>query len=249
MRVHLTGIELVEVGGQDAQPLLWVVIPVEPNACVAGVIVPRVEILELLKCKVWNDGRVATAVNCITVGREKRLLRDGAIHAVRLAVHALHLVEHHALVDERVLGLLKLQVPTLLRKGLRVPHAVGEEYCVHVYVHQVVKVLQVAGSYGVAGAVRVCESIEESVERPLHELHKWLLDRVFLTAAENGVFQNVGDTLAILHRCPQHHPKAFVLVTVHQRHDLAPCLLVLVGEDLGVILSHELIAHKLETCY
>lgn len=126
------------------------------------------------------------------------------------------------------LGLLKLQVPTLLRKGLRVPHAVGEEYCVHVYVHQVVKVLQplrtasvhmfrvgtacfpispalqheiqltwqacstwyiehatvrvvnatnlqVAGSYGVAGAVRVCESIEESVERPLHELHKWLL--------------------------------------------------------------------------
>lgn len=42
---HLAGVELVEEGGQDAEAFLRLVVAVEPDARVAGVVVPRVEVL------------------------------------------------------------------------------------------------------------------------------------------------------------------------------------------------------------
>jgi len=58
---------------------------------------------ELLEGEVGDDGRVAAAVDRVAVVREQGLLRDRAVHAVRLRVDALHLVEDDALERDIVL--------------------------------------------------------------------------------------------------------------------------------------------------
>ena len=89
-------------------------------------------------------------------------------------------------------------------------------HCIHVH-------LKICGGHWIACAVWVCESIQECVERALHELNKRLLDWVLLAATQNAVLKNVRDAFAVFNWRPEHGPKGLVLITVQQRHDLRPC--------------------------
>lgn len=83
--------------------------------------------------------------------------------------------------------------------------------------------LQVAGGDGVACAVGVGESVEEGVERALHQLNERLLDGELAAAAQHRVLQDVGDALAVLHRSSEHHTEGLVLVAVDEGHHLCTC--------------------------
>lgn len=56
---------------------------------VAGVIVPAMELLELLVRQLGDDLRIAARVDGVVVVREQRRLDLLVVHAVRLTVHAL----------------------------------------------------------------------------------------------------------------------------------------------------------------
>ena len=62
---------------------------------------------EFLEGEVGNDGRVAATVDRVAVVREQGLLRDRAVHAVRLRVDALHLVEDDALEGDVILRCIR----------------------------------------------------------------------------------------------------------------------------------------------
>ncbi len=83
--------------------------------------------------------------------------------------------------------------------------------------------LEVGGCYWIAGAVRVCESIQKGVQRPFHQLNKGLLDWILLAATQNTVFQDVRDAFAVFYWSPEDCPKGLVLILVEQRHDLSSC--------------------------
>ena len=101
--VNGPGIELVQVGVQHPQALLRVVVPIEPEAGVAGMVEAAVEGLELLIGQLGDDGGVPPTVHGIGVVGEHGCLGDPGVRRVGGAVHALHLVEHHALEGHGVL--------------------------------------------------------------------------------------------------------------------------------------------------
>lgn len=76
--------------------------------------------------------------------------------------------------------------------------------------------LQIGGGDWVAGAVRVCEGIQKSVQRALHQLNKGLLDGVLLAATQHTVFQDVRYPLAVFNRRPEDRSKGLVLVLVQK---------------------------------
>jgi hypothetical protein len=66
-----------EVRVQDLQALGGIIVSVEPEAAVAGVVVARVEVLELLICELRDDLRVTSRVVAVRVVREQCLARRG----------------------------------------------------------------------------------------------------------------------------------------------------------------------------
>mmetsp|Transcript_48412 Transcript_48412/g.83155 ORF Transcript_48412/g.83155 Transcript_48412/m.83155 type:complete len:1015 (-) Transcript_48412:588-3632(-) len=167
--------ELAQIFVQQLQPLGRVVVAVEVHPGVGRVVVLGVEALEVLEGQVWDGLGVPARVHRILVVREQRLLAGAAHERVRVAVHALHLVVHHALVGQRRLGALRLQVPPLLLEHQGVLHSAGKEHRVQVHVDQVVEVLRVLAGHRVAGAVRVGERVQEGLQGALQQVHKGLL--------------------------------------------------------------------------
>mmetsp|Transcript_3635 Transcript_3635/g.10466 ORF Transcript_3635/g.10466 Transcript_3635/m.10466 type:complete len:230 (-) Transcript_3635:478-1167(-) len=204
------------------------------------------EVPELLEGEVGDGDGVATRVHIVGVVGKHGLLGDAVHHRVRLAIHPLHLIKHNSLENEVILGVLELVVPALLLKGLLIAYALWVEDGVHVDVHEVVEVLQVAGGYRVAGAVGVGEGVQEGVEGALHKLHKRLLDGVLPAAAQHAVLQDVGDASGVVHGSAQHHAKGLILVVVDEGHHLGTCLGVLVAPHIRVVLADKLLLKQLK---
>lgn len=94
--------------------------------------------------------------------------------------------------------------------------------------------LQVGRGNWVAGAVRVCESVQESIQGALHQFHKGLLDGILLAAAQHAVLQDVGNALAVFNRRPEDCSKGLVLILVQQGHHLSTCRTLWHSVDLPI---------------
>ena len=99
-----------------------------------------------------------------------RLLRLAVEQRVSGGVDALHLVEHDALVDERIARLLELVVPAFLREDRRVAPRARPQHRVEIDVHEVVEVLGVLARDRVARAVGVGKGVQEGLQRALEQL-------------------------------------------------------------------------------
>mmetsp|Transcript_4276 Transcript_4276/g.6879 ORF Transcript_4276/g.6879 Transcript_4276/m.6879 type:complete len:372 (+) Transcript_4276:3541-4656(+) len=162
------GVELAQVAVQQAQALHGVVVAVEEHAAVRRVVVGGVEGLELVERQVGDLEGVAAAVHAVRVLGEERALRGSAHDGIGGAVHALHLVVHHALDGERSLrALVQLVVPALLLQHLRVVDGARVQHCVQVHVDQVVEVLRVRRRHWIAGSVWISERIQKILKRSL----------------------------------------------------------------------------------
>ncbi len=177
-----------------------------------------VEALELLPGQVRDLARVAARVHPVRVVGEEGLLRVLREQTFRRRVGPLHLVEDHALEDQRLVGGFHLVVPPLLLENLRGQARVKDR--IHIHIHQVVKVLQVGAGDRVAGLVGVGEGVQEGVERALDQLDKGLLDRVLVGAAEHRVLQDVRQPRRILGGGAEGDPEHLVLIIVFQRQHL-----------------------------
>ena len=65
------------------------------------------------------------------------------------------------------------------------------EDCVQIDVHQIEKILIVPAGNGIHRLVRVGHGVQEGLDGGFQQLHKGLLDRVFVGTAEDGVLQNM----------------------------------------------------------
>mmetsp|Transcript_10290 Transcript_10290/g.18604 ORF Transcript_10290/g.18604 Transcript_10290/m.18604 type:complete len:220 (+) Transcript_10290:2167-2826(+) len=155
------GSVVVQVGGEEIEPLRLIVVAVEEDLGVAGVVLLLPELTEVVEGEVGNVEGVTSAVSSVHVVGEEAPLGLSAAEAVGAGVDTFHLVVHYAFVRE--LPVLVLEMPSLLSVYVGVLNAAGEEDGVEVYVDEVLEVLGVLGGYGVTGSVGVGERVEEGV--------------------------------------------------------------------------------------
>eukprot|EP00754_Rhynchopus_humris_P036592 Rhum_TRINITY_DN18693_c0_g1::Rhum_TRINITY_DN18693_c0_g1_i1::g.168119::m.168119 len=160
----------------------------------------------------------------------------------RVAVHALHLVEHDAV--DRVLAVLHLQAVSLLQEVV-LPEE-REEGGVEVDVEHVIEVLVVHGGEGVHGAVGVGEGVHVRRQRPRAHLEERVADRVRLAARERRVLEDVRHAAVAVARRAEADAEAVVRVLCVDVHVLGPGLRVLELDHLDVVVAVLLPRHDVE---
>jgi len=218
--VDLDALETGDEGVDQAQALLRVVVPIEPDAGIGGMVVGIVEGLELLIGQVGHDHRVTTGVEAVRPVGQDVLLSVAAQQVIRRGVRALHLVEDDAPVGQRAIRRFQLVVPAFLLERLLAD--AGEEDRIQVDIDQVVEVLEVGAGDRVAGHVRVGHGVEKSVERAFEQLDERLLDRVLAGAAQHGMLHDVRHAGRIGGRGLEGHAEDLVLVVILQGKQLRP---------------------------
>mmetsp|Transcript_11191 Transcript_11191/g.25072 ORF Transcript_11191/g.25072 Transcript_11191/m.25072 type:complete len:255 (+) Transcript_11191:2371-3135(+) len=200
-----------------------------------------VEVLEVVEGERRNHLRVTTRVHAICIVREQVLIRRAAVRVIWTGIDALHLIEDNALVDQWIVLVLDLVMPTLLSQDARITQCSRVEHSVQVDVDEVVEVLKVAARHWVAGAVWERHSIQERLQARLQQLHKGLFEWVLAAAAENGVLQHVGDAIRILRRRAEDHAERFVFICRLDHGDqLSTSAIVPEEVSLALELAHVL---------
>ena len=243
-RVDRIGVERVQHLRQDAQPLFRIVVAVEEDLRVGGVVVCLVERHELLVGELRDHRRVAAGVQPVGVVREEPLAGRAAQDRVRRRVDALHLVEDDATIGQRCVRRFQLVVPTFLAQVVRRDERVKDR--VQVDLDQVVEVLQVGARHRVGRLVGRGEGVEKGVQRPLEQLHEGLLERILLRAAQHRVFQDVGNTGRVGRRRAERDAEDLVLVVVFQREHFGARLRMPVEARPRLQFVDLLVAHQVK---
>mmetsp|Transcript_101881 Transcript_101881/g.287458 ORF Transcript_101881/g.287458 Transcript_101881/m.287458 type:complete len:365 (-) Transcript_101881:19-1113(-) len=175
-------------------------------------IILGMEILHVVKVETGYHPGIAARVNSVRVVGEERPHAQAPMGVVRARVDALHFIEHNALVHKRIVLVLDLVVPPLLRENSGIAHGPGVQHGVEIDVDEVVKILEVATRHRVASTIGKRHRVQERLQARLQELYKGLLEGVLAAAAKDGVLQDVGDAVRVFRRGAEHHAKGLVLV-------------------------------------
>src|SRR5271165_3242642 len=105
-------------------------------------------------------------------------------------------------------------MPTFLLEGGRSDPWIKSR--IKIDIDQVVEVPEILTCDRIAGLVRKGHRIEESVQRALHELDKWLLHGVLVRTAKHGVLEDVGDASRVARRRAKSDSKHLILVVVDE---------------------------------
>ncbi len=113
-------------------------------------------------------------------------------------------------------------MPALLQEGALIADAVGVQHRIHVHIHEILEILLIGGGDGIYRLVRIGHGIQEGIERALHQLHKGILQREPLRAAEHGMLRDMCHTGGIRRRCPEGNAENPVRVRIlHGQHPSA----------------------------
>ncbi len=184
---------------------------------VAGVVVGAVEILELLVAQIGDVRRVAATVVVISRGGVQVLAHRLPQGAGNRAHRPLHFVEHHALVDEPAVGVvrfLEFDAVALLQEVQFLQ--TREEHRVQIDVQQVVEVLAVLAGERVGGPVRAGKRVHKRVERAANHHEERVPHGVALAATQRGMFEDMrhaGGIHGNRAQCDQKH--VFVVIRRH----------------------------------
>ena len=88
------------------------------------------------------------------------------------------------------------------------------EYRIHIYIHQVLKILVVAARYRIHRLIREGHCIQESIQRTLRQFNKRILERILLRTTEHGMLNDMRYTGVVWRRCTEGYGKYFVVVVV-----------------------------------
>ena len=244
-------VELALLGGdghevafvQELERMVDVQVAVEDDVAVVGAVVAPM-LVEVGLVGERRDGlRRAARLERVARAGEQCRLHLVVQDRVRVRERALHLVEHHAVVDQG--GLVRaersrvalavvgdeLVVPPLLfedgllRVDLRVEHGV------EVHVHQVEQVALVRRRHRVERLVGERHGVQERLHRPLQQVDERLLHREAPRSAQNGVLQDVEDARVVLRGRAEPDGKGLVVVVVGQVEQ--PRARFLVAPDIG----------------
>mmetsp|Transcript_26248 Transcript_26248/g.62601 ORF Transcript_26248/g.62601 Transcript_26248/m.62601 type:complete len:221 (+) Transcript_26248:1086-1748(+) len=160
-------LDLVELGQELVQKLQTVVrrvVAVKPELGVGRMVELAMEVLEVVKGQVRDLPRVTAGVHAVLCVREHGHVGEATVRGIWVRVDPLHLIEHDALVLQRLVLLLHLIVPSLLGKHPGVADGTGMEDSIQVDIDKVVEVLEIAAGHWVAGSVRKSHSIQEGLQ-------------------------------------------------------------------------------------
>ena len=125
-------------------------------------------------------------------------------------------------------------VPAFLTEDLFFFVNIRIEYRIQIYMHQILEIPVITACYRVAGLIRIGHGIKEGIKRTFYQLHKRILKRKFPGAAQYAVFQDVGNTGAVLWRCTECNVKNFILIAVLDEHDSGSCFFVFEKPSFGM---------------
>ena len=125
-------------------------------------------------------------------------------------------------------------VPAFLTEDLFFFVNIRIEYRIQIYMHQILEIPVITACYRVAGLIRIGHGIKEGIKRTFYQLHKRILKRKFPGAAQYTVFQDVGNTGAVLWRCTECNVKNFILIAVLDEHDSGSCFFVFEKPSFGM---------------
>ena len=158
--------------------------------------------------------RVTAGFHAVGVVREERVHYFPLHNAVRRGKCALHLVIYDSVICQLIIRAFEAVAPALLPEDFRMLIDVWPENRVHVYAHQVLKVLVVAACNRINGLLRVSHRVEEGVERSLDELYERVLERIFLGSAQSRMLQDMRNSGAVRRRRPEADIEYFVVVVI-----------------------------------
>ena len=127
-------------------------------------IVFPVKIKELFVGKIRNRFRVASGLIGIRGIREQRIQDHPIQHPFRRGESTLHLIVNHAVVCKPVIRRIQLIAPSFLAEYLFVLVDIRIENGVHIYVHQVLKILIIAARHRVHRLIRVSHSVQKCIK-------------------------------------------------------------------------------------
>ena len=192
---ELQGLTLIggEVAIQQGENLVQIHLTIEEDEGVGGVVVLAVCLTELLIGQIGDALRITAGVVAIAVRGEQTLVHRLAHHITDIGIGTLHLVVHNAL-EERLAILAHLVTPTLLTEDFALGDSGRMQDSIHIDIDEVEEVLTVTAGNRVHRLVVKGHGVEESLQGTLEQFNERLLDRVLVTSAQDGVFQNVEDT-------------------------------------------------------
>ena len=74
---------------------------------------------------------------------------------------------------------------------------VGEKYCIKIDLQKIIKVFSVFAGKRISRAIAAGKSVHEGIEGTLDHGEEGVADRVLFTAAQGGVFQDMGDAFRV----------------------------------------------------
>ena len=117
------------------------------------------EIQKLLIGQLRDHVRIPARLVSVRSIREQRIEDHTVKHALRRGKRPLHLIIHHAVVGELPVRLLQLITPALLAEDLLVAVYIWVKYGVHIYMHQILKVLLIAARHRIDRLIRIGHGI------------------------------------------------------------------------------------------
>ena len=201
------------------EPLVHIAVPVKEDIGVRGMIMRAVEFEIILVAQLGDDFRIAAGIDAVGGVGQEAVVHFIPDRTVGRGHRALHFGINDAVDFQFVLRIFKLVMPSFLHEDLAVAVNVRIEDRVHIDVHEVFKILVVAGSDGIESLVRVSHRVEEGIEGTFRELHERIAGREILRAAENGMLNDVRYARGILRRSAERGAEQLIFVFVRKHGD------------------------------
>ena len=225
------GVDLgARVGGEEAVELREdggeVHPAVQEDARVGRVVERAVERRVRLEGELGDGGGVAARDEAVARLRIEEAAQLVVEAALRVREGALHLAVDDAVAAQLAVRRVQLVVPALLLEREGVLHAQRVEDGVHVHVDEVEEIGAVARADGVHRRVRARPGVQERREGALQQIDERLLHGILLRAAEDGMFDDVGDARVILREGAEPDREGHVVVVAVEPRKVRAVLLV-----------------------
>ena len=235
---------------QKAQYAVKVEVSVQHDIGIVQTVMACVRVQIPLIGQLRNGARMPTRLELVTRAREQRRVHRVIQHAIGVGQGALHLVEHHAVIAQRLgcvaLSIVQLKVPALLLEDgtLAINHRM--QHGIHVHIHQIEQVLIVGTRHRIHGLIGERERVQKRLHRGLEQVHERLFDRKLVGAAQNRVFENVEHAGVVGGRRLKRNGERLVLVLVLQKQQAGAAFLVAHHVRCAVDLVQRLALHRAE---
>lgn len=135
-------------------------------------------------------------------------------------------------------------MPSFLFEDVRIQQWIKDR--IQVNIDKVIEIFMILACNRIASLVRISESVQKGLQRPLKELHKGLFYRVFSGATKYTVLKDVGNTGGVMGRSSKSDSKDLVFIVIYQGEELGPGLDMSIKACLCPVLLDFLLFYEFE---